>query len=149
MVRSLTAPEAETFALLLLAGAPARVAATYFAGPGADDEDLQDAANQWSDQSEVKQELLKLTGGVPWHRLSDEERLQLAMKKHYAEMAFFLWTHNYGELSGGDRQKADTCRESLERKLAGTAGKGNALDQFYEEVIGRYKMTAAQKVGRA
>jgi hypothetical protein len=76
--------------------------------------------------------------------MSAEERIRFAIDKHYNEMAYFLYSHNYGELSGPDKAKADTCRQALEAKLAGTAGKFTPLDEFWNDM--RAKL-AAQRAG--
>lgn len=148
-MRKLALFEAQQFALLLMAGAPVTVACSYLLPRGAGEEDLRDAAECWPRQAEVLEELQVLTGGQPWQMLSKEERLKVALDKHYAEMAFFMWTHNYGELNGADRQKSDICRSALEAKIAGTAGTNNPLEAFYAEIIKQQKLAALPKIGRS
>lgn len=131
--------EAQQFALLQLSGVPAYEAVGFFLPSAATEEAREKAALDLPRQPEVAKAMQRLSGGKPWQELRSEERINLAIEKHYAEMAYFLWTHNYAELSGPDKMKADTCRQALEAKLAGTAGKGNALDRFYESVIDMYK----------
>lgn len=148
MVRFLTAAEAPQVAALLLAGVPALAIARSVLG--GDEETAREAARVWPAQTEVRQHLTALTGGVMWQDLPPEQRLKIALDKTYAEMAYFLWANNYGELDGVGKAKADTCRESLERKLAGLAGKGSSIDQLYEELVKQYKTQAiAVRVGKA
>lgn len=148
-MRSLSKEEAHQFALLQLAGVPVADIVTYFVPPGTKDEEILASAKEWPGQREVLEALRLLTGGVPWQQLSPEERLKIALDKHYAEMAYFLWSHNYADLTGGEKGKADDCRRALEAKLAGTAGKGNFLEVFYEEYMKKQKGAVTLPMGRA
>ena len=145
----LSPEEADQFALLLLAGMPALIVVKCFFPPSTSEGLLKAAAQEMPKQPTVQAALVRLTGGTPWQRLRPEERLELALKKHYAEMAYFLWTQNYQEAQGADKAKADTCRAALEAKLAGTAGKGNALERLYEELVQKQRMAMLPKVGKA
>lgn len=131
-MRKLNELEARQFALMLLAGAPASTACSYFLDATAPDEQIAFAAEEWPRQKEVLAAIRELTGGIPWHEMDPAERLKLALEKHYAEMAFFLWTTNYIDADGAAKIKADTCRQALEGKVAGTAGTSDPLRQFYE-----------------
>ena len=56
-------------------------------------------------------------------------------------MAYFLYSRNYAELAGQEKQKADTCRTALEAKLAGTSGKLSAVETFWADVVsGKVKL---------
>ena|SRR3990167_1912016 len=145
----LTAEQAEEFARIVLSGVPTHQAARYFLPATVEPDEVRDAAHDFYSQVEVQASLEKLTGGVPWQRLTKEDRLAIALDKHYAELAFFLWSHNYADLDGAGKQKADTCRQALEAKVAGTAGKGNAMERFYEDLLVQYKKGAVGKVGLA
>ena len=146
-MRNLNDFESESFALMLLAGAPITDACAYFFsnedGTQPHEAFIIAAAEKWPDQPEVLAAIKKHMGGEEWHKLTDHSRLELAMTKHYNEMAYFLYTHNYSELKGTDRMKADTCRQSLESKLAGTAGKGDQLNQYYKDVLARGLLNAS------
>ena len=72
--------------------------------------------------------------GKSWQEMSLEERIHFSIDKHYSEMAYFLYSHNYSQLVGTDRQKADICRQALEAKIAGTAGKMGPLEQFWADI---------------
>ena len=147
-LRKLNEFEAQQFALLLFAGVPPAAVATSLLPPDATETEVETAAQEWPRQRVVLTAIEKLSGGQ-WQDLRKEERLQLAIEKHYAEMAYFLWTHNYADLQGPDRSKADTCRAALEAKLAGTAGKGNALERLYEEIVQRNRQAVLPKIGMA
>lgn len=135
-MRPLSDVQAEQFALILLSGCPVAQAVTYFLGP---DEDEVAASEAWPRQPAVLAATKKLTGGVSWHELGEQERMELALKNHYAQLAFFLYVNNYNDLDGAKKQKADTCRQVLETKLAGLAGQSNPLNDFYGDMLATYK----------
>ena len=119
MTRVLNEPEAEQFALMLLSGAPIRDVVGYFLDENSPEEVVMDAAEMWPGQ----------------HKMSDQQRLEVALKKHYNEMAYFLWSSNYAEIDGKERLKADTCRTALEVKVAGMAGQDSPLTRFYADML--------------
>jgi hypothetical protein len=137
-MRPLVEAEADQFALMLLAGAPVTDAVRYFLDPLTPEELLAEAAERWPQQAEVLDALQRYTGGETWHKMTDQQRLETAVKKHYNEMAYFLWTVNYVECTGNDKLKADTCRQALEVKLAGLAGQDSPLSRFYHEMLAKY-----------
>ena len=100
---------------------------------------MESAALEWPQQPEVVEALTRYTGGEEWHRMTDEQRLETAMKKHYNEMAYFLWTTNYAEASSTNKLKADTCRVAIESKLAGMAGQESPLSRFYHDMLAKYE----------
>ena len=138
MTRVLNEPEAEQFALMLLSGAPIRDSVGYFLDENSPEEVVLDAAETWPGQDEVLIALEKYTGGQAWHKMSDQQRLEVALKKHYNEMAYFLWSSNYAEIDGKERLKADTCRSALEVKVAGMAGQDSPLARFYSDMLDKY-----------
>lgn len=138
-MRKLSPAEAEQFALILLSGAPLSDALSYFLPVGSPPEFMESAAADWPNQTEVVDALKKFSGGEDWHRLSDEQRLEIAIKKHYNEMAYFLWTTNYSESTGNEKLKADTCRTAIETKLAGLAGQDSPLSRFYHDMLAKYE----------
>lgn len=89
--------------------------------------------DQWLASPLMAEALLKVQGKA-WQDMDLDERMQFAINKHYTEMAYFLYNHNYAEASGSDKTKADTCRAALEAKLAGMAGKTDALTKFWADV---------------
>ena len=137
-MRKLTTREAAQFASMVLSGAPAGEVVRYF-WPANTSEDLLAASeDEWPMQPEVLEALQQQTGGMPWHQLSDDQRLDLSLKKHYNEMAYFLWTTNYAECGGSEKMKSDTCRQAIETKVAGMAGRESPLAQFYHDLLTRY-----------
>jgi|TARA_R110002020_G_scaffold475798_1_gene712471 hypothetical protein len=138
-VRRLTRTEAGEFAAMVLSGAPVPEVVRYFWGDEVTDEALVASEEQWPTQAEVLSELERLTGGIPWHQMGDDQRLDASLRKHYNEMAYFLWTTNYAECDGASKMKADTCRSAIEAKVAGMAGKESPLASFYHDLLQRYE----------
>ena len=138
-MRRLTKAEAEQFAQMVLSGAPVAEVVRYFWEEEMPEEVLAACEEAWPLQPEVLAAVRLMTGGAPWHQMSDPARLDSALKKHYSEMAYFLWTTNYAECEGGEKLKSDTCRQAIETKLAGMAGRESPLAQFYQDVLRRYE----------
>jgi len=139
MTRRLTTMEAMQFAQIVLSGAPVAEAVRYFWPDDIDDEDALTCESVWPLQPEVLAALETLSGGAPWHQLKDDARLDVSLRKHYNEMAYFLWTTNYTECLGADKLKADTCRQAIEAKVAGMAGRESPLASFYHDLLQRYE----------
>jgi hypothetical protein len=66
--------------------------------------------------------------------MTTEERMRYAIDIHYSQLATYLVSHNYADLAPADKQKADSARQAIEAKLAGMAGKGDALSRFLEDL---------------
>lgn len=129
-----TKEEALQFALMLKAGMPASSAIWYFFDdPDEDPTRVQFELERWV-RSKTVRAAINIVQGKSWEKMTLAEQIQFAIDKHYAELAYFLYSHNYSELSGQDKSKADTCRAALEAKLAGMAGKMDALSRFFEDV---------------
>lgn len=143
-----TTEQAYQFALMTMAGVPAEEALPYFIEGAVEMDPLQFAllAKQWAKSRAVLEQIVLLQKG-DWTTLTPQQRIQLALDKHYNEMAYYLYTHNYAEISNPNlKQKADTCRGALEAKVAGMAGKMNALSTFWEDVMAGRAKTAARPV---
>ena len=135
-----TKDEAQQFGLMIMVGLPHSEALRYFY-PDSDEEELTLTLKGWMKSETLKRTLLSLQGGKPWQEMNLDEKISYAITKHYSEMAYFLFSRNYSTLSGIDRQKADTCRVALEAKLAGTSGKLNPLEMFWDDVrTGKIKL---------
>lgn len=135
--------QAKQFAVMLSVGAPPSEAIRYFIP----EEETVSAtylavqAEQWL-RSKAVQDAVRSIQGKDWTEMSAHERISLAIDKHYSEMAYFLYSRNYVDLGGADKAKADTCRAALEAKLAGTAGKLSAVEQFWSDVVsGKVKLS--------
>lgn len=133
--------EALQLALMVTAGMPTIEAIKYFYPSEPDPERIRFEHDRWMRTDEVKRAIKHVQGGKNWQEMSLEERIKFAVDKHYSELAYFLYTNNYATLTGADRQKADICRAALEAKLAGTAGKMDALTSWFDDVkSGRVKL---------
>lgn len=128
------AEQAQQFALMLQTGVPAADAVRYFLPEDAHPDAVKDVAERWARCAAVRDAQVELNGGE-WSALTPEGRIQQALEKHYNEMAYYLYTTNYGELDGAKRSKADSCRIALEAKLAGMQGKMDALARFYMDMV--------------
>ena len=138
-IRKLTGREATDFASMVLSGAPVAEVVPYFCPDDATEDRLLQAEASWPMQPEVLVAIEIQTGGVPWHQLGDDRRLDVSLRKHYNEMAYFLWTTNYASCDGASKLKADTCRTAIEAKVAGMAGKESPLASFYHDLLQRYE----------
>ena len=142
-VRRLADGEAREFAVMLLSGAPVADVVPYFWATTVDEAVLLACEELWPRQTEVVRAIQQLTGGEPWHQLTDEARWDLALTKHYNELAYVLWTTNYAEVEGPAKTKADTCRQAMEAKVAGMAGRESPLARFYHDLLNRYDAEGA------
>lgn len=143
-----TPDTAVAFATMLSAGCPPGEAVRYFLPTdegGLAPSFVSAMAEKWLTHSLVQRAIKKLQGG-DWTELTAEGRIRLAIDKHYTEMAYFLYSRNYVDLTGQEKSKADTCRAALEAKLAGTAGQASALELFWADVTaGRVSLKGATK----
>lgn len=128
----MNADVAHQFALMLMAGLPVKDIMVYFF-PESTDTERQSIAAGWV-RSKALQQAVKALQGADWHEMSLEKRIQLAVDKHYSELAYFLYSNNYNTVSGTEKTKADTARAVLETKLAGLAGQANPLAQFWKDL---------------
>ena len=135
--RLLDEDEASQFAAMLLAGAPIVDDVGYFFPDDAHEAFLADAIEDWPVQKEVLEAIQRYTGGEAWHTMTDEARSELALRKHFNEMAYYLWTNNYTELDGSGKVKADTCRQALQDKASGIAGQDSPIARFYHDLLNR------------
>lgn len=143
-VNSPSKEQAHQFALMLGGGMPPIEAIRYFA-PDLTPDELGGICKVWMNSSQVGRAILQLQG-KEWQEMSLEERIQYSINKHYTEMAYFLYSHNYAQLVGADKQKADTCRQTLEAKIAGMSGKTDALTRFWEDIAnGRVRLNEPTK----
>lgn len=123
--------QATAFAIMLSVGMPSRQAIMYFI-PASEEwtpSSIEALHNKWLQSSSIKR-AIKAQMGKSWEGMTLDERIRFAVDKQYSEMAYFIYSHNYSEVAGADKIKADTCRTALEAKLAGMAGKMGELEQF-------------------
>lgn len=128
-----TKDEALSFAIMLQAGMPSLDAIRYFLPEGLGEREARELHDKWVRSKVVADAFLALQG-KPWQEMSLDERITWAINKHYGEMAYFLYSRNYAEMGPSDRAKADICRQSLEARQAGNAGKQDTLTKFFEDL---------------
>lgn len=132
-----TKEQATQFALMTMAGCPAEDALRYFIPEDAvvDSLSLAQWAKAWPRHRLVMAAMVELQGG-DWAALNPQARIQLALEKHYNEMAYYLYSHNYAAITHpNEKNKADTCRAALEIKAAGLSGKMDALSAFWSDLM--------------
>jgi hypothetical protein len=129
-----TKEQATQFAIMLSSGVPSRIAITYFLTEGFPEGSVVALHEKWMRSEAIQAAILHLQGRA-WQEMTVEERIQLSIEKHYSEMAYYLYANNYVDMIGAAKTKADTCRSALETKLAGLAGKTDALSRFWDDVV--------------
>lgn len=137
--------QALQFAIMLGAGLPASEAILYFT-ESEDPRELQEMLSGWMRSRAVKSAMAELQGKA-WTDMSLEEQINNALNQHYRGLAYFLHSHHYAEVGEKDKAKLDTARNALEAKVAGTAGKGDALSQFFADInSGKLKLAGLPKL---
>jgi hypothetical protein len=137
-----TDDQALQFALILQAGLPATQAIQYFT-ESSDPLELGQLAAKWLRSKVVKQAQTRLMGRA-WAEMSLDERINKALDQHYAGMAWLLFSTHYVDASSSDKGKLDSARQALEARRAGTAGKGDALSRFFDDLnTGRLKLASS------
>lgn len=127
-----TPEQAHQFAVMLNAGLPSSDAIMYFT-ESEDPKELAFILAEWQKSSAVKRAMLSLMGKA-WQDMSLDEQCTHALNQHYASLAYYLYSHNYSEMGSQDKSKIDTARTALEARQAGTAGKGDALSVFFDDL---------------
>jgi hypothetical protein len=137
-----TEEQALQFAVMISAGLPASEAILYFI-ESEDPAELAMLLKRWTRSKAVKRALSSLHR-KPWQDMTLDERMRAALEQHYNGLAYMLFSNNYLEANSTDKGKLDTARAAIESKLAGTAGKLDALSQFYDDVnSGKLKLKSA------
>lgn len=111
----LTKDTAEQFVRVLAAGVPAADALVYFAPEhfaAITPEQIATWQRDWLTAHIVIRAFNSLNGGA-WETLDKDRRLELAVDKTLAELAYFLYTHNYQECYGIELTKHDAARKDL------------------------------------
>src|SRR5687767_14345913 len=120
------------YAIMVQAGLPPSEAIGYFAETN-EPAELAAMLISWQ-KSRAVQKATALLMKKPWQDMTLDERIRLALDHTYSQMAYLLFSKHYGEVGQVDKGKLDTARQALEAKLAGTAGKGDALSQFFADI---------------
>lgn len=111
----LTKDVAEQFVKVLAAGVPAADALVYFAPEhfaAITPEQIATWQRQWLTAPIVVRAFNAFNGGA-WEELDKVRRLELAVDRTLAELAYFLYTHNYQDCYGIELTKHDAARKDL------------------------------------
>lgn len=141
-VPQLTPEIAHELALMLHAGLEPFDALHYIL-PDIDSERLISVAKLWAKSAALFDAVNELNGGA-WQTLEPQKRYEIALDKHYAELARFLYTRSYADLVGKEFDKAVEARRALEAKIAGRSGSDDPLTKFARHVLG--KMTSDDRL---
>ena len=123
------------FAIMLRAGMPSLEALRYFVEEehALEPSELLTLHAVWMKSKLVRSALLSLQGKT-WQEMTLEEQMKVALDQHYAQLAYYLYSHNIADLTTTEKMKSDTARQALEAKLAGMAGQTSALDRWFADV---------------
>lgn len=148
-VPPMTADRAAELAAFLHAGMSASEAVIYLL-PGIDPDTLTKTALRWSRHPFVLEAVASLNGGA-WHRLEDETKIAVALRKHRIECAHFLISHRLDECGGADLAKIEMSRKVLEAFTAGGLDPTDPLTVFAraakEIMVASLGPTPAQQAG--
>lgn len=136
-----TESEAMAFAIMLRAGLPSNEAMLYFLAEDTDPSIAAEQLHKWTHSRKVKQAIVKLLGKA-WQDMTTEEMIKTGLDFHYRGLAYVLYSHNYSEANSTEKAKMDAARIALETKLAGFAGKTDALSRFMDDISsGKLKLS--------
>lgn len=133
MTQTPTAEQATQIAIMIVSGMPSRDAIRYFTPPEFDAKQTDYFHDAWM-RSKTLADAILAQYGQPWQGMTLGEKLDLVISKSYTEMAYYLYSNNMAELTGPDLAKAQAFRVAIEQKLAGQAGKLDALSQFWDDL---------------
>lgn len=146
----LTAALASQFARLLASGAPADVALSYLA-PGYYQRCSAHARADWLREvagSTLVVDAQTALNGADWPSLSAERRLQIALDKHLAERAFFLYTHSYEDAEANELRKLEASAAILLDYLSDDdADDDTPYKRFVRDFMARYEAEGGVEVG--
>lgn len=135
-----TKEEGHALATMLLAGLTPADAIAYFLDGSEDPQQVAELIRKWR-RSRHTQAAMKALLGKAFHEMTPQEQMDTALRIHYAQLSALLFTNHYAEASAMDKSKLDSARTAIEAKMAGTAGKGDAIQRFFDDVnAGRIKL---------
>lgn len=133
---TLTRSQARDFARMLTAGLPATEAVLYFVAESEElsAEAITRLAWTWQRSADVLAAIADLNGGA-WVDLPEDRRLAVALDKHFAELAYYLYTTSFTTAAGAELGKLNTARQALRDKLAGGMDEDSPLARFMRDLI--------------
>lgn len=135
---NLTSAKAREFALLLASGVDPLNALRYMA-PSAFDRMADDERTDWLNALAGDRLVLRAVNelnGAEWHHLDADKRLQLALDKHFSELAYLLYTTSYRTAEGSILRKIDNAAERLMKYLTESDGGGEGADSGWRAFVG-------------
>lgn len=115
-----TPAQAAKFVKLLNAGVPALDAIRYVL-PQIADADCDARLALWSTSTALADANAQTTGGA-WEDLDPDVRIALALDKHHAELAYFLYTHRFDSSTDpSTARKMEEARTALAAQQKGNA----------------------------
>jgi hypothetical protein len=135
-----TEEQALQFCTMIQAGLPPSEAILYFIETD-DPAEIALILRNWQRCRATKRAMAKLQS-KSWQEMSLDERCKTALEQHYSQLAYVLYSNHYAEANQVEKSRLDTARQALEAKQAGTAGKGDAMSQFFDDIrSGRVKLS--------
>ncbi len=122
-VPPLTRELADQFVKCLSAGLPAATAFAYCAPDVSDPRHASTALAKWLNDPLLVLAVNALNGGE-WHELEPDRRLEVALDKHFAELAYYLWSHNFAVSDGAELAKLIEARKAITEKMKLDSGEG-------------------------
>lgn len=116
----LTAAFASEFVKLLHAGIPPLSALSYFSPAHFDTLDRHNRLlwlSKWERSPLMAAASTKFMKGQ-WQDLDKDSRLELALDKHMAELAYLLFTSDYAKSEGAETKKIDAARDAITHWIA-------------------------------
>ncbi len=139
-----TDDQALQFAIMLAAGLPALDALGYFVEYEEPDL-LAKTLRIWQKARSTRRAMMSLQKR-PWAEMSLDERMEAALSQHYNGLAYMLYTLHYQDSDKETKAKLDEARKAIEARLAGNAGKGDALSRFFDDLsAGRIQLNTPAK----
>lgn len=128
-----TAEQAYEMAKLLLAGVPQDDALAYVLG-SVEAGVLAVALPRWMQSRLVVDALATLAGGR-WPDLEPDARLDVALDKHNAELAHYLYTHDFETAEGKELGKLKYAREALSAERSGRLQANSPFMKFLATIL--------------
>jgi hypothetical protein len=121
---------------MLTAGLPQMHAVLYFLPDpdAAHAEEVLRLAHAWQRSADVLAAIAQLNGGE-WVALDEDRRLQIALDKHHAELAYYLYTTSFTTAAGAELGKLNTARQAIRDKLSGGIDADSPLARFMRDLI--------------
>lgn len=102
---------------------------------------------QWHKSRLVFDALARFSGGA-WQDLDPDRRLSITRDKAYAEMAYFIYSHDYAKLEGVDLKKYNDARVAIDERLKGSDNVDSPFEKALRAIAKRMDVTPQELMGR-